>query len=261
MKASFFDSLTSTSVPVGVPVGATATATKRKLRLCINWKNGYCSYGSACTYAHGSYDYDCSIPLCIEADKCEFGEKCFNRHLICWNHTTDMYEPKIINPKRKFVLCDMWKDNGSCKFSDESCNFAHGSVDLSFYVSECDKKENCSFGLKCKYRHNPEWKCNDRLKTKMCNGYFSGECKNKNCWYAHGSTDYNSSVKTCSFFLQNKCKKNDTCEFSHKIPSKDWSCEKVIIETLNVEDMKSLMFYLQKKIEQEEAEEVEVIIE
>lgn len=229
-----------------------------KSKICKNWISGKCTY-ERCSFAHGSTDLNTCVILCKNNGHCAFGNTCCFRHTDKMDVVECVVDCVVVDSpqKTKTCICENWK-NDCCKYSDEICKFSHGSTDHSSIVPECVEGEKCMYGIECRYRHQTFWKNIDSRKTKLCSGYFTGECDKKICRFAHGSRDYNPSVECCEFFNNKGCKFGDRCQFAHRM-KKTFQYGSINIEQLTLAEMKSLVEILKTKIENIEAEDSESI--
>jgi hypothetical protein len=184
----------------------------RKTRICMVYENYYnegkftqCDINK-CNYAHGSCDYEDSVPQCLR-------EYCRN-HMCKYRHLP------------KTIICINVIRGDIC--DTEMCQYAHSSNDYSKNIKLCPKKEKCIKKDKCKFRHFNRKQCLKELckgrnscrfihlpKTFLCKFIVNnGRCITEKCEDAHGSIDYDESVPRCTANFNNNCK-GFLCEYRH----------------------------------------------
>eukprot|EP00920_Eleutheroschizon_duboscqi_P027040 GHVT01066183.1.p1 GENE.GHVT01066183.1~~GHVT01066183.1.p1 ORF type:complete len:343 (+),score=20.45 GHVT01066183.1:1287-2315(+) len=95
----------------------------QRTKLCPRWKEGHCSLGDSCTFAHGEHELRSRPDL------------------------------------RKTKLCEIWQKTGSCNRASE-CGFAHGESELRV-TNEYWKTDICKYwrsgachaGSECRHAH------------------------------------------------------------------------------------------------------------
>eukprot|EP00928_Gymnodinium_smaydae_P064449 TRINITY_DN47777_c0_g1_i1.p1 TRINITY_DN47777_c0_g1~~TRINITY_DN47777_c0_g1_i1.p1 ORF type:complete len:276 (-),score=26.66 TRINITY_DN47777_c0_g1_i1:129-956(-) len=141
-----------TSAPVGgssVDVKQVLRRQLAKTKLCDNYKNGNCTYGRRCTFAHSEEELQ-RVPdltktrLCIAYSKgaCD-KPNCNFAHGEQELRSTDLFY--------KTSICQYW-EKGECQAA-EKCRFAHGPSDLR---TEADNAQPPRMVLSMGSRGHPE---------------------------------------------------------------------------------------------------------
>jgi len=80
---------------------------------------------------------------------------------------------------------------------------------------------SCARGGSCSFAHSEHelQSVPDLIKTRLCQKYEEGQCKDPDCPFAHGTEELrfppNFKRKMCKWFKQGKCRNGAQCEFAH----------------------------------------------
>jgi hypothetical protein len=92
---------------------------KKKKTACIYYLNGECKAGDDCAYVHTKEQPVCAM---FQINKCNFGDRCFNKHVIVDTGCGDGYKKKYTRERKKI-----------CKI----CGFEFISKDANIKCQSC----------------------------------------------------------------------------------------------------------------------------
>ena len=139
---------------------------KYKTRLCHNWLNGHCEFGTGCTFAHGDSE--------LRAGEKENAD----------NSQNDLRHNVIGDPaKYKTTICRNWV-TGECDYGAR-CFFAHGQGELRPLKEDKAPGSDCQSSVRCNALADPA-----KYKTTICRNWLTGQCDfGAKCFFAHGRAE------------------------------------------------------------------------
>ncbi|CAJ1371788.1 unnamed protein product [Effrenium voratum] len=196
---------------------------KPKMKLCEKFPN-FCEFGRYCHNAHGQEGDRRKTLLCKQYFKeggCSRGGNCAFAH-----GEAEQRQPPGLQEKPKMKLCEKFQ-KGFCEFG-RYCHNAHGQEKPKEEL--CKKffqKGFCKHGRYCPKAHaEEELQESARRKTLLCKMQKSGFCwKGNDCNFAHGEDeqlpppDYEEKDKTklCeSRYFSGFCAKGRYCAYAHQ---------------------------------------------